>query len=296
MEQIGLNDLSKIQEIFKELKISSSINSLKTLSKNSFKKYYETLGFIQALFKMKNLRNNMLTELFISDENSEEISKKNFLIKTNSIDFSFLMLTLDMILDIHQQILSLIPLQEKDAGQFRKFPAHPSDQPEYFYLAPEKIETALQDLIDSFNYYLHDLALKYSELLKNEKNTYLKRDQILYLKILPWEIQLEIIKLVAWFQYHFLKIHPFSDGNGRTVRILIDGILMYVFRKEKEKIPSKQIWHLPLINFSIREEEIDKKVIAEFREKYFEILQEEENIALRKLSEIIIASIYLNLE
>jgi len=36
----------------------------------------------------------------------------------------------------------------------------------------------------------------------------------------------EVIKLAAEFHYKFIRIHPFDDGNGRTVRILMNFILM----------------------------------------------------------------------
>lgn len=36
----------------------------------------------------------------------------------------------------------------------------------------------------------------------------------------------EVIRLAAEFHYKFIRIHPFDDGNGRTVRILMNFILM----------------------------------------------------------------------
>jgi|GEM_PF-1070456 len=34
------------------------------------------------------------------------------------------------------------------------------------------------------------------------------------------------VVLVSNFHYDFAKIHPFVDGNGRTIRLLLNMILM----------------------------------------------------------------------
>lgn len=40
------------------------------------------------------------------------------------------------------------------------------------------------------------------------------------------ELDVNPILLAAEFHYRFIRIHPFDDGNGRTVRILMNFILM----------------------------------------------------------------------
>lgn len=37
----------------------------------------------------------------------------------------------------------------------------------------------------------------------------------------------QILKLAACLHYHFVDIHPFADGNGRTARLLMNYIQMY---------------------------------------------------------------------
>jgi Fic family protein len=36
----------------------------------------------------------------------------------------------------------------------------------------------------------------------------------------------DVIDLAAWAHHHFTLIHPFSDGNGRTARLLMSLIFM----------------------------------------------------------------------
>ncbi|MEA3304963.1 MAG: Fic family protein [Patescibacteria group bacterium] len=51
-------------------------------------------------------------------------------------------------------------------------------------------------------------------------------------KLLSWyrdsKHSLHSVELACQFHYRFVKIHPFIDGNGRTVRVLINLILMQV--------------------------------------------------------------------
>lgn len=37
----------------------------------------------------------------------------------------------------------------------------------------------------------------------------------------------DILKLAADFHYHFVNIHPFADGNGRTARLLMNYVMLY---------------------------------------------------------------------
>ena len=49
-------------------------------------------------------------------------------------------------------------------------------------------------------------------------------------KLVQWyheqKDQLHPIELAAQFHFQFVYIHPFSDGNGRTARLLMNLILM----------------------------------------------------------------------
>lgn len=44
---------------------------------------------------------------------------------------------------------------------------------------------------------------------------------------LPYKKELNPIELAAWTHAEFVRIHPFTDGNGRTSRLLMNYQLMY---------------------------------------------------------------------
>jgi Fic family protein len=37
----------------------------------------------------------------------------------------------------------------------------------------------------------------------------------------------DILKLATDFHYHFVNIHPFADGTGRTARLLMNYVMLY---------------------------------------------------------------------
>ncbi len=94
------------------------------------------------------------------------------------------------IFNIHKAVLKNI--DDENAGVYRKIQVYISGEKQ-LPPKPTSIQKQMQDLLSWF---------------EQEKN-----------KISPTE-------LAAKFHYKFVKIHPFIDGNGRTVRILINIILM----------------------------------------------------------------------
>jgi len=66
---------------------------------------------------------------------------------------------------------------------------------------------------------------------------------------------LGVVQHAAWFAAHFLEIHPFSDGNGRLTRILIDALLARI-----HPVP------VPLIPVGFSLEEARSRYIRALRE------------------------------
>lgn len=94
------------------------------------------------------------------------------------------------ILKVHKFVLKNI--DDENAGMYRKIQVYISGD-EKMPTAPSEIHLAMEDLLKWFNTH---------------------KD-----KIAP-------VLLAAEFHYRFVKIHPFIDGNGRTVRILMNVVLM----------------------------------------------------------------------
>ncbi|MBU3979180.1 Fic family protein [Patescibacteria group bacterium] len=86
------------------------------------------------------------------------------------------------------------------AGKYRKIQVTFSDKeaPQYFQV-PELMANLCKDLIERLKY-----------LPSKAKEEYI----------------IEVVTLLAWFQYRFVFIHPFQDYNGRTARMLTILILL----------------------------------------------------------------------
>ena len=52
-------------------------------------------------------------------------------------------------------------------------------------------------------------------------------DLVSWLKKVMQENTLHSLEIASIFHYKFIRIHPFSDGNGRTARMLSNIILMH---------------------------------------------------------------------
>ena len=46
------------------------------------------------------------------------------------------------------------------------------------------------------------------------------------IKILTWKLPKDFIEIAAWTVYNILSLHPFHEGNGRVVRIVIAFLLL----------------------------------------------------------------------
>ncbi|WEL19135.1 Fic family protein [Candidatus Nanohalococcus occultus] len=102
-------------------------------------------------------------------------------------------LTVDLIKRIHEKLMSGVRGKDRSPGQFREKQVHigevgvSREDAEYVPMAPEKISSAMEDLVDFMN---EDRGMPY--LVKS-----------------------------ALIHYQFEAIHPFEDGNGRMGRLLI---------------------------------------------------------------------------
>lgn len=101
--------------------------------------------------------------------------------------------------DIHKCIgANLIP----NCGSYRTNDAYPSGSDKW-YTRPSFISKLMDQLFT-------ETKFKMKRLYSQEKNQ---------------ETLCEIVKVVSQFTGKFLEIHPFSNGNGRTVRILLSWLL-----------------------------------------------------------------------
>jgi len=80
------------------------------------------------------------------------------------------------------------------------------------------MEESMQILIDQYNH-------RWFVINKVKKTDYRKAFE-------------ELIHLVAWFVYMFLELHPFGDGNGRTIRLLYT----YIMESFGVSLPVTPLW------------------------------------------------------
>lgn len=82
------------------------------------------------------------------------------------------------------------------------------------------------DNLNAGKYRSHNVGISGSE---HQPPNYLKVPEEM-VKLLQWydknKHQLHPIELSSLFHFHLVYIHPFSDGNGRTARLLMNLILM----------------------------------------------------------------------
>jgi len=102
-------------------------------------------------------------------------------------------ITPELIQDIHKEAFGFIFLEW--AGKFRTIDVTVGEYEPPHY---SKIAIMVRNLCDDL-----EERLKYIPSPKNEEG-----------------FLAEVISLLAWFQHHFVWIHPFKDYNGRVTRLL----------------------------------------------------------------------------
>ena len=108
-------------------------------------------------------------------------------------------ITPKVILDIHKVGFSFI--FPDWAGKFRIVDVTVGDyEPPHYSKIPELVKNLCDDLAE---------RLKHLPSSQNEE---------IFLS--------ELISLLAWFQHHFVWIHPFRDYNGRVARLLTNLLLL----------------------------------------------------------------------
>ena len=126
----------------------------------------------------------------------EEITRRVELLREQQPKTPHLALSTTLIKTLHTTLMTGLVA---NPGQFRTLEAYPFGREDFFYVRPDAIDASLESLLDAYN----DVPCSADSLSVGQ-----------------------VAKLASWFLYHFLTIHPFSDGNGRLARILTNSILM----------------------------------------------------------------------
>ena len=114
------------------------------------------------------------------------------------------MITVQQICSIHKELMDGL---HHNCGRIRETKAYTitPDEEKYWYPPPEVIESKLYSVVDQHNYHM--------QLLQESNNSF--HDKLVFL-----------VKSAAWFLFHFVDTHPFSDGNGRMCRLLAGYTMM----------------------------------------------------------------------
>ncbi|EDV24734.1 uncharacterized protein TRIADDRAFT_56834 [Trichoplax adhaerens] len=137
---------------------------------------------------------------------SYQIGEATLFLKDASSSIVPRSLTPSFICEVHEILMKdLMSGCSSEEGKYRSAKAFTKYAHEQIdYEDPEHIENRLCHLCDHYNY-----MLVFIYEIRNDKQK-----------------QMEIVfKCCAWFILNFLKIHPFSDGNGRTARLIASYIL-----------------------------------------------------------------------
>ena len=155
-----------------------------------------------------------------------------------------LLLTVPLLRGIHRTLMRDV---RKDGGRFRINPTRPKDRADHFY--------ASRDVVPSLTWALVDVANEAAMRLLGDGSSIsvggdddgsqdgvddegvLSTDEAARLEctVQPPDTRdidadaiVSVARHAAWFALHFLEVHPFSDGNGRTARVVVDVMMSTV--------------------------------------------------------------------
>ena len=114
------------------------------------------------------------------------------------------LLTVQQVCDIHHVLLGRL---HPESGQIRSSEVFTNtDRGRHFYPTHTVVESLFYSVLDRHNEHMERMKDKFGEKLTYDKLVY-------------------IFKCAAWLMFHFVAVHPFPDGNGRTCRLLANYIL-----------------------------------------------------------------------
>lgn len=144
-------------------------------------------------------------------------------------------------------------------------------------------DNLLENIDDRKGYRIHDIRV-FKTSFKPTPFPYIKSDIEILLKNFKLKKNINLFALCSIFHHKFEKIHPFSDGNGRTGRMLFCFMLMkfgyppIIIRK---KTRNKYIENLNFCNkadLNDFSEKHYKKLIRYFKEEYVKSYWENFNV------------------
>lgn len=117
-------------------------------------------------------------------------------------------LTIEKVCAIHRVLLKDL---RADAGALRKIDAYNRlpDDSLYFYAKPDIAKIKLSSLLHHHNIHMEAYTTQSKDWIIDDKFVFL-------------------IKSAAWLMFHFMEIHPFSDGNGRMGWLLANYVISLV--------------------------------------------------------------------
>lgn len=218
-------------------------------SYHTIKKFLESNYYIEKAKKLKSKKDTFYSKNQAIDIESTKIHYKNKFLKENELTKEEIYENFLINFAVNSTAIEGNTITLKEAHDLFKEDIIPKNRTlrevydltntkkVFYYLIKEKPAIDLE-LIEK----IHDMLLENIDKRKSYRNhdirilgqpfkpspaRYVKADMIMLLK---WfkdnKNKISPLPLVTFLHHKFEKIHPFSDGNGRTGRILINYILM----------------------------------------------------------------------